>query len=420
MTRIPAWLDEYRQLPRTIYLFAAGQFFISLITAAQFLLLNLFLKSKGLDDPAIAALSSQRFVATFFLALPVGLWLRGRPLRTPLLLASVLFPITTLAALEAVRLGMLNAASVCFLAMGFAGLLLNVGSMPMMMRLAPPERTSESLSLLFSTWAAASICGGVLSATLQGLGHIRIGPYDMPLDEHATLLLLTISAFFAPCFYLRLPDPPPRRSRLHWLHIHRHDRKKILTALIPTLSIATGAGLSIQFLNLFFSHVHAMSSAAYSAYGTISNALVLATGLLVPEIKRRFGWRGAILGVQSAAVVLLVALAITEPAQSLPWALPLAIFCFIIRQPLMSMAGPSISELTMNYVGERNRELISACNGAVWGGSWWLSARIFESMRSALMPYYVIFLITAALYLAGTFSYLILIRGVERGKPVRP
>ena len=70
----------------------------------------------------------------------------------------------------------------------------------------------------------------------------------------------------------------------------------------------------------------------------------------------------------------------------LQWALPLAWFCFIVRQPLMSMAGPAISELTMSYVGERNRELMSACNGAIWSGSWWLAARVFQVLRAAEMP----------------------------------
>jgi len=40
----------------------------------------------------------------------------------------------------------------------------------MMLRLAPPGKSSESLSLLFSTWGAASICGGVLSTAQTGAG----------------------------------------------------------------------------------------------------------------------------------------------------------------------------------------------------------------------------------------------------------
>ena len=73
MPRLPAWLERYRALPRGVHVFAAGQFLINLIQTAQFLLLNLFLTHRGLDDPSIAALTSQRFVATFFLAIPAML-----------------------------------------------------------------------------------------------------------------------------------------------------------------------------------------------------------------------------------------------------------------------------------------------------------------------------------------------------------
>lgn len=415
MSRLPAWLENYRLLPRPVLLFAAGQFLISLITSAQFLLLNLFLKDKGLDDPEIAALSAQRFVATFFLALPAGLWLRGKPLRKPLLIGSILFPLTALASLETVRLGMMDAASWCFLAMGFSGLLLNVANLPMALRLAPPKQSSEALSLLFATWAAASICGGVLSSVLQGIGQLHLGSLHLVFDEYTTLLILTLVAFASPLFYLRLPDPVPENSTTkHWLHVHREDWPVLARALVPTVCIATGAGLSIQFLNLFFSHVHQLSSTAYSAYGSVSNVLVLIAGLIVPEVKRRLGWRGAILGVQSIAVFLLVAMGLTELWKAASWALPFAIGCFIVRQPLMSMAGPSTSELTMNYVGERNRELISACSGAIWSGAWWLAARTFELLRAHHLPYWQVFVTTGILYLIGTFSYLLLIRKVEQ------
>ena len=114
MPRLPAWLERYRALPRGVHVFAAGQFLINLIQTAQFLLLNLFLKDRGLDDPSIAALTSQRFVATFFLAIPAGLWLRGRPLRWPLILGATLFPLMALASLETVRCGAMTAASACF------------------------------------------------------------------------------------------------------------------------------------------------------------------------------------------------------------------------------------------------------------------------------------------------------------------
>jgi predicted MFS family arabinose efflux permease len=413
--RLPAWLERYRILPKCVLQFAAGAFLINLIHSAQFLLLNLFLKSRGLGDPAIAALTSHRFLATFFLALPAGLWLRGRPLRKPLVIGAVLFPLVALAALETVRLGAMTAASGCFIAMGFAGLILNVASLPMMLRIAPPKQSSEALSLLFATWGAASICGGVLSSVLQSIGHIDLGGVHFVFNDYSTLLILTVCGFGAPFLYARLPDPvPAEKSTRHWLHVHREDHPVLLRALVPTVCIATGAGLSIQFLNLFFSNVYHLDSASYSAYGSISYVLVFFMGLIVPEVRRRLGWRGAILGVQTAAVVMLALMGLTELWKHSGWALPVALVCFIFRQPLMNMAGPSTSELSMAYVGERNRELMSACSGAIWSGAWWVAARVFEILRAHHFPYWQVFLMTAAFYLIGTFSYLGLIRTLER------
>lgn len=415
MPRLPAWLERYRNLPKCVLQFAAGSFLINLIHSAQFLLLNLFLKSHGLSDPAIAALSSHRFLATFFLALPAGLWLRGQPLRKPLVIGAVLFPLVALAALETVRLGALTAASGCFIAMGFAGLILNVASLPMMLRIAPPKQSSEALSLMFATWGAASICGGVLSTVLQRIGHMDFGGVHFIFDEHSTLFVLTLCGFGAPFLYARLPDPTPAvKSTRHWLHVHREDQPVLLRALVPTVCIATGAGLSIQFLNLFFSNVYHLDSATYSLYGSISYVLVFFMGLIVPEVRRRLGWRGAIIGVQMAAVVMLALMGVTELWKHAGWALPVALVCFIFRQPLMNMAGPSTSELSMAYVGERNRELMSACGGAIWSGAWWLAARVFEILRAHHFPYWQFFLMTAALYLLGTVSYLGMIRTVER------
>jgi len=413
--RLPGWIERYRELPKTVLYLVAGQFLINLIGSAHFFLLNLYLKEQGLDDPAIAALGSQRFVAGLFLAIPAGLWLRGRPLRKILVWGSILFPLSALAAIEAVRLSHLQVASGTFLLLGFAGLLLNVACLPMMLRLVPEEQSSEALSLVFASWAAASVCGGALSTGLQSLGRIDMGGIHVVFNEYTTLLVLTLIAFAAPFFHARLPDPPARKKRAsHWFHVPRDDWPVLMKALVPTVCIATGAGLSIQFLNLFFSHVHQLSSKAYAGYGSISNVLVLIAGLVVPEIKRRLGWRGAIIGVQGIAVLLLIVMGLTELVRAAAWALPLAVGCFILRQPLMSMAGPSTSELTMTYVGEGNRELVSACNGAIWSGAWWLAARTFQVLRANEFPYWQVFMVTAALYLVGAIAYLSLIRSIEQ------
>ena len=126
------------------------------------------------------------------------------------------------------------------------------------------------------------------------------------------------------------------------------------------------------------------------------------------------GFKKGITLTQSIAVLALVALATTEFFVEYWWALPLAILCFWIRTPLMNMAAPMTSELTMNYVGKGNQEILSAITAAIWSGSWYFSSQIFRFLKSMDMPYAYIFYITAALYAFGVFTYYLLILDYER------
>ena len=75
----------------------------------------------------------------------------------------------------------------------------------------------------------------------------------------------------------------------------------------------------------------------------------------------------------------------------------------------MNMAAPMTSELTMNYVGKQNQEILSAVTAAIWSGSWYFSSQIFRYLKSMDLPYAYIFYITAVLYGLGVISYFLLI-----------
>jgi len=96
------------------------------------------------------------------------------------------------------------------------------------------------------------------------------------------------------------------------------------------------------------------------------------------------------------------------------WALPLAFFCFVVRQPLMSLANPMTSELTMYYVGSQNRELTVAIISAIWSGSWFVSSYAFGLLRAMNLHYGTIFFVTAAFYTIGVATYVLLIKDFRR------
>jgi hypothetical protein len=113
-------------------------------------------------------------------------------------------------------------------------------------------------------------------------------------------------------------------------------------------------------------------------------------------------------------VIALALLATTEFYASLGIALVLAVICFLLRQPLMNVAGPMTSELVMSYVGKKNQEMVSALTAAIWSGSWFISSLIFKILRQSEWPYVYIFLITAFLYSIGVIWYYRLILDYNR------
>jgi predicted MFS family arabinose efflux permease len=196
--------------------------------------------------------------------------------------------------------------------------------------------------------------------------------------------------------------------------LSQYDWPVIIKALIPTLIIAVGAGLTIPFISLFFEEVHGMHKGTFSVVSSVAALLVAWGALLVPLIKNRMGYKIAIPSTQSLAVVSLVALATTQYYNHVGIAVVIAVICYLLRQPLMNMAGPMTSEIVMNYVGEKNREIVSALTSAIWSGSWFVSGLGVQIMFAQGLKFVNIFLITALLYSVGVIWYMILVRDYER------
>ena len=167
---------------------------------------------------------------------------------------------------------------------------------------------------------------------------------------------------------------------------------------------------------MFFFHNFNVDSAEFGLIGGVASFLVASLSLLAPNVKSKLGFKKGIVYTQITSIIALVALATTEFLLHYWWALPFAIICFWIRTPLMNMAAPMTSELTMNYVGKKNQEMLSAIMAAIWSGSWFFSSQIFRYLTSQGISYAYIFYITAILYAFGVLMYYFLVLDYEKRK----
>jgi len=400
----------------------AAAFLIHLINGAFVLILNIYLRKKGYADEQIAQFVSFRFLGILLFAFPLGIYIKGKALRPFFMASSILVPLCSLFLLLSIQSGNETNITLGFILWGLSFMILSVCGLPYIMRAAPEEVVSEAISLNFSMWSLAAIVSGSMINLLSRMKEIRIMNHLFILDEFHIMLFIIGLSSFSIILVLLMKEAKPRSASSHFLNNFKalrsdYDWKLIGRVLIPNMLIAVGAGLTIPFVNLFFNSVFKLDSEQFSLIGAITAGFVFLSTLFIPIIRRRFGFKVAILIPQSLAIFFLVILAFTQIASVYSWAFYLAVAAFMLRQPLMNMAGPVTSELGMKYVGARNQELISAMSSSIWSASWFISAKVFQELRRLDLEYFQIFFITAALYSVGVVFYYLLINDYLRQKP---
>ena len=407
---------SYLSLPKNIHLLFLLEFNLSLIHVAFILVLNIYLRKQGFTDPEIASFNSLRFIGALAFALPLGIYIRGKRLKPFFKLAALLVPITSAMIIESIHFSITPMIQLSFLSWGIGMMLMRVCSLPFIIRHTNQENNSEALSLSASTWSLSTIFSGLIISTLDWISFVDLHEWRLFLDEHSTLWIITIigasSVFFA--WRIKEDDQHSSKTKNDIFSLREYyDWKLIFKAISPLILISIGAGLTIPFVNLFFNSVFGFSSSEYSLMGSLTAMLVFIFSLMVPTLRKKYGYWMTIVVVQILAIGCLVVMSLTEIYVSYEHAAIIAVVAYVMRQPLMHMAHPASNELMMNYVGKNNQELISALSSSLWSASWFISAKIFEWLRLLDFQYFEIFLITAFLYLIGVILYAFLIKDHE-------
>jgi hypothetical protein len=334
---------------------------------------------------------------------------KGKKIIPLFYLASIVVPVSSLLIIHAIDYHIDWLLYLTQITWGMGFVCMQVSGLPYILRNSKEDTITQGISLSHIAWSTAGIFAGFLIFSLGKIDSVYF-------DEKMILQVISVISFVSLYFVFRMKSDVVNGIPGEKV-VHDYDWKIIFRAMIPTAIIAVGAGLTIPFISIFFFNVHHVSATNFAVAGVITLTLVSLTTLLVPEIKERWGFRRAVPVTQSVAVIMLVLMSFTELVSQYNWAVYIALLFYILRQPLMNLAAPMTSELTMMYVGEKNREMVSALTASIWSGSWFFSAQMFEVLRESAIPYYQIFLMTAVLYSLGIVSYYRLIKEYEKRIP---
>ncbi len=408
-----AALSKYFSIPRVIINLMMADVFLQLINSAFTMLLNYMMLDYGFKDFEIASMIGNRYLTVLLCAVPLALIAKGKKLKPFMMAGGISSPIVALLLIFGIHTHNTELIRILMALWGVTFSLLQILVMPYILLNGSKEHETESIALFFSAGNFTTIFVGVLSFCLPLLTTF--------FSTEVLLIFYSLLGLLGIYFIRKLPDTENLGTRIPLTSMHSdYDWNLILQAVIPTFIIALGAGFTIPVINLFFHDVHGMQAPAFSLMNSVAFTLVAVSALAIPEIKRRFGYQVAITLMQSLAVVFLFIMGTTEWYNHTSIGILIAVVTFTLRQPLMNMAGPMTSELTLNYVGERNREMISAINASIWSGCWFVSAKIFSVLREAGVAYSNIIFITVALYIIGVVWYWGLIRAHEKNHPQPP
>ncbi|MFN8278549.1 MAG: MFS transporter [Chitinophagales bacterium] len=402
-----AILRPYKLIPRAVVYLIIADVFLQVINAAFTLLLNYLMLDAGFRDFEITSMVGNRYLTVLLCAMPLAILVKGRRLKPVLLVGAISAPIVALLLIGAIHIHQAELIRWLMALWGIAFAMLQILVMPYILLNGNKEVETEAIALFFAAGNFTLIICGFFNYVLPQVSAF--------FSVEHLLILYTLIGFAGIWFARQLPDGEVLGSKMPIQNVYEdYDWPLIGKALVPTFLIAFGAGFTIPFINLFFKQVHGVEAGAFSIMNTFAFLLVALGSLLIPALKKRYGYKWAITLFQVLAIAVLFALGTTEWYKQWPYAAWLAAVFFIVRQPLMSIAGPLTSELTMKYVGENNREMISAITAAIWSGSWFASAKIFSILRENDIAYSNIIFLTVGLYIIGVAWYYWLIIDYER------
>ena len=382
--------------------------FIQFISASYFVLMNYYFTQNGYVDYEIAQIIEKRFLGVIIFAFPLGLFIKGKRLKPFFYIAALGVPSASLLLVYAVENQLYSLVNLAVFLFGISIIFIQTTSLPFIILNAKKEVHSESIALHFQTWVTGTIVVGMFYFVMKKL----IGD---SFDEKNAILLFSFLGYISVYFIHKIDfkENVSEKFPLKKLFTY-YDWNLIIKAILPTLFIAIGAGFTMPFISLFFENVHTVNSTTFSLISSLTFIIVFLGMGIMPSIRKKYGYKVSILLFQSLSIVFLVLMATTEWYKELPFAGSLALFFYVFRQPLMNVAGPMTSELSMYFVGKKNQELISALNASIWSGSWFFSSRIFGILREREIAYVNIFLITAVMYVLGVLWYNYLINQYDK------
>ncbi len=362
---VRAYLARVQSFPPDARLFLVTTVVGGFAGSISGLYFNLYLRALGYGQDLMGTLVAIPAFVTMTLALPLGLVVGRLGYKRAFLMGGGLQAVASLVYYLVPQRPVLLAAA---LVGGVGGTLGGVVGAPF---LAEAARDKER-SFLFWLQAGLGVLAGTAGSALAGFLPKLLGQaLGLPSEGVATYRAVLLLAFglsligSIPLLFLRAGGPrrPPR-----WSEVVQHKALVVRLSAVQ-FSIGLGAGLVIPFVNIFFKLKFGAPDPLLGLVFAI-NALLIGVGnFAAPVLAHRIGRGPAVIWPQAASLPFLFLWGYAPT-------LAFSALGYLVRTPLMNLAGPVFSVMVMEIVPPNFRSGINGVLMVSWNGGWALGALI--------------------------------------------
>jgi MFS family permease len=348
--------------------FLAGAALLEIGHAAQWALLNLYIVSLGHNVAGAGSVNAAIAIGVVLSTFPSA-WLYERlgP-RASLMLACAgnVLAMAGIALCET-----LPALQGWAVLSGGAYTLHRVVSAPFLSGVSQPHERTHLFQAEFAVHPAMQMIGLLASCVLAG--SLESGAAEETPALRAALLAGAALGLAGLLPYRRLPDAAHagplavRRSPLRILAIlHPAHWHLWVRVSAPHFLVGVGAGLSIPFINLYFTDRFGLPKVALGFVMAAASATMTLGALLAPRVVGRLGLVGATILTEALSIPFFLVLALTTN-------FPLAVAAFVLRGALMNLSQPLWRNLIMEITPLDWRAAVNGVSMLCWNLGWSLS-----------------------------------------------
>ena len=373
--------------------------------AVPWTLLPLYLDRLGFTKAEIGTVQAGEAWGRALVALPAA-WLLSRVRTTPVLACTAL--LSSLAYASLAQTADLATVSLFNLARGLMDQVHYVALAPFVFRHTAIAERPTVFALSQAVHTLMAVLGSFLCG--QAVGYLVAEHCSEVASMRWVLSFTAALPLLAAAVFLRIEEEVrDRTERAPLFATLRAHRGVVLRFALPQLTIATGAGLVIPFLGLYFTERFGFAESDVGSLYAAGQVLMTTGFLLTPWILRRLGFVGGIVSVELVSIPFFLVLAFTQDVTT-------AVFAFLLRGALMNTAHPIFKNFMMHASPAGLREVQTGVLGLLWGIGWILGPVVGGALIDA-HGYEALMCVTVAMYVLASTTSWFLLSPLERGLP---